>query len=152
MRVSLRVDSVLPSKALVCCLVSAVVDELHPAKVAAWNHIEEAYDHVSVSDEIVQRKPSAIEAEWLVHTVLNLALSDSDACHRDPAEQKYIEPDIEDPDHVEIVVLPADTVVEPSAVPLVAIHALVADMAVHCPLRLDDLAVGTNVLRWNLLE
>jgi len=45
-----------------------------------------------------------------------------------------------------------DTVVEPDAVSLVTISALVAHMAMLGPRRLDNLAVGTQLGTWQLLE
>jgi hypothetical protein len=72
----------------------------------------------------------------------NLTLGDSDAVHCYPTQQKYIEPDVEDPGHVEVVVLSPYAVVDPGTVSFVAINTFIAHVTVHCSLRLDHFAVG----------
>lgn len=84
--------------------------------------------------------------------MLNLTLRHTNAVHRYPAQQKDIQPDVEDPHEVEIRVLPADTVVDPRAVTFKAVHALVAHVTVLRSFGLDYFAVGTQLLAWHVLH
>ena len=90
----------------------------------------------------MQGKPVAIDTERCVNAVRNFACSHSNAVHRYPAKQKYVKPHVENPDHVHVGVLAANTTVQPCAVSLIPVDALVTDVAVHSSFRLNHFAVG----------
>lgn len=140
------------SNTFVSCLVTTVVDELHPAPIAAGHKVEEADNHVADGRQVMNGPPVAVDAQARVDAVRDFALSDTNAVHGNPAQQKYVEPDVEDPNHVEVVVFAADAIVDPGTVSFVAVDATVANVTVYCASRLDYLAVGTQMLAGYLLE
>ena len=148
----------LAHKAFIACLVLAVVNPGADHRPSRHNHEEEADHHVANCDNVVNSvvvaadAQRAVVARRVVVLLRVVAMRHSNHCHRDPAEEEDVEPDVEHENHVVVGVAAAHAVVEPDTVRFVAVCALVARLAVMRSWRLDHFAVGAEFASGQLLE
>ena len=89
-----------------------------------------------------------VVARCIIVDMLIITVSYTDWSHRNPAQQEYIEPDVEEENHVIVWVASAHTIVQPYTVCLVSIRDLVTSMTVLSTRWHNHFGVWTQLAPW----